>query len=375
MGLIKAFTGSLSGTVADQWKDIITSPPFDELVVVSPGILKQPLNNRGTQNKATEGVISNGSKIYVPENTVAFIFNQSGIEEIINEPGGYEFTGGSNTIFNKNGFKVSIIDEALDRFKYGGQTDENRKIAFVNLREIRGLKYGTRNPLIYHDSFYESDLEITAFGEFSIKVTDPVKFITNFIPANYNYYSFSDYKARSQITSEFIHSLTVGISSLSTKHRISHLPAKLNELNLEIKNDKTSVGSWKERFGFEIINIAIESIELSKNSKKFVEEYSSKRMDWKVLENVRQETSNIAAQQNISKGIKEHGLGDMPGMALGMGIVNGLNPTNVSHKQEIKKENSFDEQIKILKQFKELFDEGIITEEEFEMKKKEIMNL
>ena len=83
MGIIRAFTGAISGTFADQWKDIITAGQFDEHTVVSRGVLQQPSNDRGTYNNATDGVISNGSKIFVPENTAAFIFSQSGIEEII----------------------------------------------------------------------------------------------------------------------------------------------------------------------------------------------------------------------------------------------------------------------------------------------------
>ena len=91
---MRAFTGAISGTFADQWKDIITAGHFDEHTVVFPGVLQQPSNGRGTYNSATNGVISNGSKIYVPENTAAFIFSQSGIEEVITVAGGYEYQSG-----------------------------------------------------------------------------------------------------------------------------------------------------------------------------------------------------------------------------------------------------------------------------------------
>ena len=91
MGLIKAFTGAISGTFADQWKDIITIGAFDEHTVVLPGTLKSVSNGKGTNIYGTDGIISNGSKIYVPENTAAFIFSQSGIDEIITETGGYEY--------------------------------------------------------------------------------------------------------------------------------------------------------------------------------------------------------------------------------------------------------------------------------------------
>ena len=55
-------------------------------------------------------------------------------------------------------------------------------MAFVNLREIRGIKFGTPAPLVYNDKFYGVDLEIRARGTMSLKVTDPVRFVRNYVP-------------------------------------------------------------------------------------------------------------------------------------------------------------------------------------------------
>ena len=99
MGLIKAITDSIGGTFADQWKEIITVQAFDEHTAVSPGIVQESNNGRGVNTKGSVGVISNGSKIFIPENTAAFIFSQSGIEEIVTEPGGYEYQNGESSVF------------------------------------------------------------------------------------------------------------------------------------------------------------------------------------------------------------------------------------------------------------------------------------
>ena len=47
MGIIKAFTDSISGTFADQWKEIITVHAFDEPTAVSPGVVQE--SNNGSQ--------------------------------------------------------------------------------------------------------------------------------------------------------------------------------------------------------------------------------------------------------------------------------------------------------------------------------------
>ena len=88
MALIRAFTGALGGTFADQWLDIITVDRFDEHAALMPGIYQETNRGRGSNMRHSDAVISNGSRIYVPENTAAFIFDQSGIENIITESGG-----------------------------------------------------------------------------------------------------------------------------------------------------------------------------------------------------------------------------------------------------------------------------------------------
>lgn len=157
MGLIKAFSGALNGAISDQWLDIYTVRPFDEHTLVSPASKK---------NGIISDVITTGSKIYVPDNTCAIIINQSGIEEIIKEPGGYEYTDGEASIFNGDSINDSIIKEFKERFKFSGYTPQQKIILFVNLKEIRNIKFGTRGPLMYYDSFYDVDLEILSYGTF-----------------------------------------------------------------------------------------------------------------------------------------------------------------------------------------------------------------
>ncbi len=377
MGIVKSFTDALGSTLADQWKDIITAGNFNEHVVVTPGVLKSTNNGKGVNHNGSDGVITNGSKIQVPENTAAFIFSQSGIEEIITEPGDYKYQNGQSSILNGERIDKSIFSQVADRFSYGGITSDNKQIAFVNLREIRDIKFGTKGAQVYHDLFYGIDLEIFAYGSFTIKVTDATKFIRNFVPANTMYYSFSDKNVREQITSEFLQSFIVALNSLSKTYRISQLPSQANELSKTIISDNFNAGSWPERFGFSIIQVSIENIEFSEDSRELVKQYSSNKINLKAYEEISQRASNIAAQQKIAQGIQDNGLGEMGNMIMGINVSNGLGAfaePNV-HPQSASTTMSYDEQIETLKKLKDLVDIGILTEEEFNIKKKEIMNL
>ena len=97
-------------------------------------------------------------------------------------------------------------------------------------------------------------------------------------------------------------------------------------------------------------------------------------MNLSAYEDISQRASNIAAQQKIAEGVKDNGFGDIGGMMFATGMVQGLNPQNASQIDQAKK-MSFDEQIETLKKLKDLLDAGILTQEEFDAKKKEIMVL
>ncbi|KAA8820439.1 virion core protein [Bifidobacterium rousetti] len=406
MAIIKAFSGALGGTFADLWKDIITAGPFDEHTVVSPGVPQGTNNGRGSNEYGSEGVITNGSRIYVPENTAAFIFSQSGIENVIVEPGGYEYTNGEKSVLAGDGIG-SFFDQMAERFTFGGQPAVTKYVAFVNLREIRGVKFGTPSPLVYHDRFYDIDLEIRARGSMSLRVTDAVRFVRNFVPANTSSYSFDDPGARRQLLSEFVQSFIVAVNSLSDRYRISQLPAQANAIADTVRSDPSNAGAWGARFGFEVAGVGIESIEFTDASRELVNRFSSNRMDVAAYEGVSHQAGDMAAQQRIAQGIGDHGFGD-GGMLLGMNMAQSINPLTGAPLQPpaatpapvptptpapaqpvaastegagsgasgaASSGMSVAEQIDALKKLKELLDVGILSSEEFEAKKKEILGL
>lgn len=391
MGILQAIGGAVGGTFGDQWKDIITAGHFDEHTALVPGERRNADNGRGSNGHGSEGVITNGSKIYVPENTAAFIFSQSGIENIISQPGGYEYHDGQDSIFNGDGVEKSIFKQIGERIGYGGITSDYKQIAFVNLREIRDIKFGTRGPLMYNDVFYGTDLEIFAYGSFSIRIGDPVRFIRNFVPANVTYYSFDDQRARSQILAEFLQSFTVALNALSTQYRISQLPAQANDIAVKVANDRQNAGTWPARFGFNIVKIGIENIEFSDASRELVRKFSANKMDLKAYEDVSQHASNVAAQQKIAHGVEEHGFGDAGAMMFGAAFAQGINPVTGAQSHAAVAEQpvavrqpapsatvpsmSVGEQLDAVKKLKELLDAGILTQDEFDSKKKQILGL
>lgn len=381
MGIFDAAFDSLGGVLADQWKDVVTVAPFDEHTAVAPGIRKSSQNGRGA-NMGAEDILSNGSIIFVPENTAAFIFSQAGIEQVITQPGGFEYRDGEASVFDEQdrrekGLGKIILDQAVDRIGFSGMSSEEKRVAFVNLREMRGLKFGTRGPLAYNDLFYGTDLEVFSYGSFSVQVSDPELFVRNFVPANVSSYSLDDPQARSQLLSEFLNSFIAAVNSLSATYRVSQLPSQTNEIAAAISSEDENAGTWPERFGLRLASVAIENIEFSDESRELVRQFSEKKMGVRAYEDVSQRAANVAAQQMIAQGVRDNGLGDGGGMLFGMNLAQSLNPQNAStpSSQGSPSATSLDDQIETLKKLKDLLDLGILSQQEFDAKKREILGL
>lgn len=386
MGILDAALDSIGGVLSDQWKDIITAAPFDEHTIVAPGIRKESQNGRGA-NYGAEDILSNGSIIFVPENTAAFVFSQAGIEQVITKPGGFEYRDGEATVFDEQdrrekGLGKILLDQAVDRIGFSGMSSEEKRVAFVNLREIRGLKFGTRGPLAYNDLFYGTDLEVYSYGGFAVQVTDPEVLVRNFVPANVTSYSLDDPRARSQLLSEFLQSFISAVNQLSAEFRISQLPSQANEIASRISTEEGNAGTWPSRYGLRLASVAIENIEFSEQSRELVRQFSEKKMGVRAFEDVSQHAANVAAQQMIAEGVRDNGLGDGGGMLFGMNLASALNPQNVSYgtpsggaQTSAAEAPSFDNQIETLKKLKELLDVGILSQEEFDAKKREILGL
>ncbi|WP_273396174.1 SPFH domain-containing protein [Thermophilibacter mediterraneus] len=381
MGIFDAAFDSLGGVLADQWKDVVTVAPFDEHTAVAPGIRKSSQNGRGA-NMGAEDILSNGSIIFVPENTAAFIFSQAGIEQVITQPGGFEYRDGEASVFDEQdrrekGLGKIILDQAVDRIGFSGMSSEEKRVAFVNLREMRGLKFGTRGPLAYNDFFYGTDLEVFSYGSFSVQVSDPELFVRNFVPANVSSYSLDDPQARSQLLSEFLNSFIAAVNSLSATYRVSQLPSQTNEIAAAISSEDENAGTWPERFGLRLAAVAIENIEFSDESRELVRQFSEKKMGVRAYEDVSQRAANVAAQQMIAQGVRDNGLGDGGGMLFGMDLAQSLNPQNAStpSSQGSPSATSLDDQIETLKKLKDLLDLGILSQQEFDAKKREILGL
>lgn len=112
--------------------------------------------------------IKYGAKLIVRESQFAVFVNEGEVADVLG-PGTYELE-------TKN---LPLLTTLMN-WHHGFQSPFKAEVYFVNARRFTDLKWGTKQPLMLRDSEF-GGLRIRAFGTYSIRVVDPLKFIREIV--------------------------------------------------------------------------------------------------------------------------------------------------------------------------------------------------
>ena len=311
MGIIKAVLGSVKGTLADQWLEVIEAADMGDDTVFCEGVKVR----KGENVKGSDGTVSNGSIIHVYANQFMMLVDGGKVVDYTAEEGYYKVDDSSMPSLFNGEFKDALKD-SFERIKFGGVTPKKQKVFFVNLQEIKGLKFGTRNPINYFDNFYNAELFLRAHGNYSVKITDPLKFYAEAVPRNKSHVKLAD--INEQYLAEFLEALQSAIGQMSVDGiRISHIQSKGRELGkymADILDDE-----WKQLRGMEVQSVGIASISYDEESQKLINMRNQGAMlsDPAIREGF--------VQGSIAKGMEAAGSNSAGAAAAFMGMGVGMN--------------------------------------------------
>lgn len=266
MGLIKAATSMIGGGLADQWVEVIEPDRLSDTTVLTKGVKVRKDSKRGANKKGTADVLTDGTVVHVYPNMMMLLVDGGRIIDYTAEEGYYTIKNDSAPSM-LNGSLKEAIAETFDRFKYGGVTPQKQQIFYINLQEIKGIRFGTASPLNYFDNFYNAELFLRAHGTYSIKITDPILFYKNAIPHDRTQVEIDD--INEQYLAEFLTALQTSINQMSADgERISYVPSKsmaLSKYMSQVLDDE-----WRDLRGMEIVSVAVASISYTDDSMKLI---------------------------------------------------------------------------------------------------------
>ena len=403
MGFIQAIKGAVGGTLADQWQDFYgPMTGVSPTAAIFPGIPMGTNRGRGENYKGNANVISNGSKIIVPEGTALITVQEGAVTGIITEPGGYIYNNqdiNSKSIFAGDGFIDSLVKSSWEKFKFGGIPAANQLVFYVNLKEIPNNKFGTQSEIYWDDAFFGTQVGALARGTYSLRIIDPILFVKNFVPVKYlttggDIFDFQDMDndASEQLFNEVVSSLSAAFSLYTNDpgkgNRISRIQSDQIGFAQSLSSAVEEGYQWKSTRGLEIVKTAIVSIEYDEDTKQLMK-------DVKAADALAGSRGDSFMKQSVARGIQaagENGGGD--GIAfMGMGMNAAMNTMNAmgqsnnpnsyqpnfSQNQQAMNQQPINQQpvnnqqaeqppvdptTKLI-EMKKLLDAGVITEEEF----------
>ena len=330
MGLMKAVTGALGGTLADQWKEFFYCEAMDNDVLVMKG--QKRVSGRSANNKGNDNIISNGSGIAVADGQCMIIVEQGRIVEVCAEPGEFTYDTSTEPSIFSGKLSESVMQTFQTvgkRFTYGGDTGKDQRIYYFNTKELMDNKFGTPNPVPFRvvDSKIGLDVDVSVrcSGVYSYRIADPLVFYTK-VCGNVTE-SYTRDQLDTQLKTEFISALQPAFAKLSDLElRPNQIVAHNTELE-QAMNEALSV-KWGQLRGLEVVSIALGSVTLPPEDADMIKQLQRTA----VLQNANMAgAALVGAQADSMRAAASNSAGAMTGfMGMGMAMnAGGINAQNL----------------------------------------------
>ena len=330
MGLVQAAVGAIGGSLADQWKDFYTVPDgLPATAALFAAVPRGTNAGRGSNTRGSSNIITNGSRIVVPEGYGLLLMQDGAITAFAAEAGAYEWNSDdlqSKSIFSGGGLFESLVLQSWERFKFGGMPGAQQAAFFVSLKELPDNRFGTQSEVYWDDGYLNAQVGAITRGSYTLQIVDPIRFVKSFVPASYlqpgRVFDFTDLDnaAASQLFNEVVGSLAPAFSLYTND------PAKGNRIT-RIQQDALGFAAslseaverayrWKTDRGLVIVKTAIVSIEYDAHTRELLK--TVQRAD--ALTGAR---GNANLQASVASGFQSAGENAGVGGIMGMGIAAG----------------------------------------------------
>ncbi|MDO5002166.1 MAG: SPFH domain-containing protein [Eubacteriales bacterium] len=271
MGLISAALSSAGGILSDQWKEYFYCEAIPVDVLAVRGVKKATGRNRGNDN-----IISNGSVIAVADGQCMLIVEQGKVVDLCAVPGEYVYdTSTEPSVFSGElGESILEVFKTIGkRFTFGGEIPKDQRVYYINTKELVGNKYGTANPVPFRvvdeRAGIDMDIGIKCFGEYSIRICNPVLFYTNV--CNNIGDSYRMEQLAGQMRAELLTALQPAFARISGMGiRYSMLPGHTLEM-ADALNEQLSA-KWRDLRGIEIVSFGVSSVKADEEDEKTIKE-------------------------------------------------------------------------------------------------------
>ena len=336
---------------------------------------------RSSSNQSREEELRYGTQLVVNQSQEACFIKGGQLLDV--------FGPGTHTLSSKN---LPILSSIIG-FAFGGDSPFKAEVYFINKSVSMDAKFGLM-PFNMLEPNFRVPIPVTSRGSFALAVSDSKIFLNKIVGtvADFETKTLSQY-FRGVIVENTKHAIT----KIAQEQKLS--PLELESIVVEVANAvRGLLANTIKEYGLDLRLFNIEAIPIIDDDprvKKIIEDYqrimaedTEERMRLKrradnlgVYEVERRYDTSEKVAENMGGGLGDGGnlIGTMIGMQMANPIANQMgaimqSSTQANAKTPANSADSNNEIIQTLKELGELKVAGILTEDEFAEKKKELLS-
>ncbi|WNJ21407.1 SPFH domain-containing protein [Pontibacter sp. G13] len=301
--------------------------------------------------------IKMGAQLTVRESQVAILINEGKMADVF-EPGRYELTTRNMPLLT-----------TIKSWKYGFESPFKVDVYYFNTRQFTDNKWGTPSPVTIPDSKF-GQVEFRAFGSYNFRIKDYATFFKEFAGTDPKV-TLSDVEGT--LKGKLVDRFTEIVAEMAATD-FSFVQMQANKTEF-VQALMPRISEYFASFGLELTDFSIQSITLPPELQEYLRKNTQMNMVGDMQRFMQFQAANAVQKSAENPSGGNAGMDMGTGFAMGNMMMNMMNQNSQQGGQggQAPQQESKEDIMKMLKELGELKESGILTEEEFAAKKKELL--
>lgn len=299
--------------------------------------------------------IKNASKLIVAPGQGCIVVYEGKAADIITTTGTYLLESDNHPFIT-----------TLLKLRQSFESEHKMRMYFFRTAQVVNQSWGTATPIKYMDNTYKIPVELGAYGNYAVKITEPGSLLANLTGSKDR---FTTNDLREIVVARFIPQLASVLAKSS--YSVRDIDTHLSELSAAMRQEMEPTFT---DLGLTLLDFRIEATSFDEATMKRIGKIAEMTTEALSAAEVGLSYPELEKLRALRDAAKNEG--GLAGAGLQVGAGFELSKTLLSEKEKLTSpaDNQPTDEITQLKRLKLLLDEGILTQEEFDRKKKEIID-
>lgn len=294
--------------------------------------------------------LKNASKLILQPGQGCIFTYEGKIEGVFDEEGMYD-------IKTNNKPFITTIKKIMNAF----ESEHKVGIWFYRKAQMLNVRWGTRIPITYNDPVYSFPVNLRGFGNYSLQITQPKDFFTNVVAGKECFFV-------EELQEIFLSRITQPISNYLANAKFSYAEIDSN-IELIARDAQAKTEAIFNDLGFQLLDFRIEGTSFDKATNDRIAEISDVQAEVQAAKLAGLDYAEMQKLRALRDAAKNEGtagasMGLFAGMTMGQQLPNQQQNQQATPQTDVRSK---------LKELKELFEDDLISEEEYNSKKTELL--